>query len=686
MNFTTPSGFRDVLSDEALQRERITRDVQQCFADQGYVPLETPTLEVMDVLQAGGRLPDALFKFFDSKGDLVAMRPDVTLQVARMCASRLKGEAGPFRFRYTQRVFREAEGERESARELTQFGVECVGEKGADSDAEIVGLFARALRTSGVGRFVVALATVGPLRALLDRSGAPEAWKEAVLTAYHASDFVELDRLTSACDAAFGDRRSLGSNAASGDFNAGSIAPAYANAVRLLPRIRGGRAAIDEVRELVAPLGCADGLDDLARTFDLLSSEGLEDILMVDFSVMSSFDYYTGIVFAAYSPHLGSALGSGGRYDHMMGVYGADRPAAGFAFFLEQAMAASVAEQGVSATERDAAAEGRAPAAEEAGAGGVATGEDALVAEGAGVLARSVSSAATVPPVSPEPFARPLRIAVPKGSLNADAVAALAAAGLDVGGLDCPGRQLVIRNGDVEFVIVRPTDAPMFVALGAADCGICGKDSLLEASLDVVELADLKFGECRFVVAEPAGATLAVNDHYRTLGSIRVATKYPRITRAHYAASGVPVEIVKLHGNIELAPLTGMAERIVDITATGTTLRENNLVIVEDVLSSTARFFANACAFRTDSRIVGLARALQEQAAGRTYDPVPGGAVPKVGKAVFGNAPGTCDAAAGVTPEANGAATFEAVAEMPVAAAGASAAAFSLPNEVKETL
>ncbi len=232
----------------------------------------------------------------------------------------------------------------------------------------------------------------------------------------------------------------------------------------------------------------------------------------------------------------------------------------------------------------------------------------------------------------PAPASRPLRIAVPKGSLNADAVEALAAAGLPVEGLANPGRQLVIRNGDVEFVIVRPSDAPMFVALGAADCGICGKDSLLEADLDVVELSDLKFGACRFVVAEPAGAKEAVDAHYRTLGSIRVATKYPRITRAHYAKSGVPVEIVKLHGNIELAPLTGMAERIVDITATGTTLRENDLVVVEEVLSSTARFFANSCAFRTDARIVELARALQDHADASEYAPVPGGApsVPSV--------------------------------------------------------
>ena len=136
----------------------------------------------------------------------------------------------------------------------------------------------------------------------------------------------------------------------------------------------------------------------------------------------------------------------------------------------------------------------------------------------------------------------------------------------------------------------------------------------LKPQPDVVELADLKFGACRFIVAEPAGAAEATAEHYRRLGSIRIATKYPNITRAHYAKTGTQVEIVKLHGNIELAPITGMAERIVDITATGTTLRENNLVVVDDVLASTARFFANPCSYRTNPRVGELADVLYSQA------------------------------------------------------------------------
>lgn len=564
VNLVTPSGFRDVLAEEAIVRERITRSVQQLFADRGYLPIETPTLEVMDVMQAGGRLPGSPFKFFDSRGDLLAMRPDVTLQVARMCATRLSGETGPLRFRYTQRVFREAESKSQAeAREVTQMGIECVGESGPKADAEVVGLLAEALTLSGVEEFSLAVATVGVLRALLDRSGAPARWKACVLEAYHASNFVELDRLTALNGEELG-------------MDVSSVAPAYAIAIRALPRIRGGREAIERVRELVAPLGCLDGLDDFEKTFDLLAEAGLADRVLVDFSVMSSFDYYTGIVFEAYSPYLGTELGSGGRYDNMISAYGESRPAAGFAFTLEQAMSAATKGKVARATKVAAA--------------------------------KTVASAADAPADQ-----RPLRIAVPKGSLNVDTIRCLSKAGLDTTGLENPGRQLIISNPGVDYIIVRPTDAPVFVALGAADCGICGKDSLLEASPDVVELVDLKFGGCRFVVAESEGSGEAIEEHYRTLGSIRVATKYPRITRAHYAKTGVQVEIVKLHGNIELAPLTGMAERIVDITATGTTMRENNLRIVEEVLASTARFFANTCAFRTDARIVKLAQTLAEQ-------------------------------------------------------------------------
>ncbi|MCD8316839.1 MAG: ATP phosphoribosyltransferase regulatory subunit, partial [Eggerthellaceae bacterium] len=161
MNLTTPQGFRDVLPNEAAVRERIIADVQKLFSEHGYLPIETPTLEVMDVMSQGGHLPGSPFKFFDSEGELLAMRPDVTVQVARMCASRYAKVEGPLKFRYTQRVFREkATDAQELRREVTQVGIESIGQKGPDADAEIISLFAQALSTADVKDFLIALATV----------------------------------------------------------------------------------------------------------------------------------------------------------------------------------------------------------------------------------------------------------------------------------------------------------------------------------------------------------------------------------------------------------------------------------------------------------------------------------------------------------------------------------------------
>lgn len=584
MNYVTPVGFRDVVSEEALVRENLISRVRSCFAARGYLPVETPTLEVLDVMEAGGHVPEAPFKFFDSHGDLLAMRPDVTIQIARMCAARSDAMGGitkPLRLRYTQRVFREKTVEA-AARELTQCGAECLGVSSIEADIELVSMLATTLEECGLTRFTIALGSAGVLRDLLKVSGATDQWQAAVLQAYHTSNFVYLSELVSAAEKVEPKNFKLADPALS---NPGSVDLQVARAIFELSRLRGGKQALEDVRALLKPFGCESGIAELETVFEALVERGLGEKILIDFSVMSSFDYYTGLVFEAYAPGLGSPLGGGGRYDNLLAAYGAEKvPAAGFAFYLEQVMAARQAAVQFALHE----AEGKAVQACQACV------DDTLASE--------------------KTSARPLRIAVPKGSLKEGSVEVLKNAGLDVDGLLDSGRTLMLRNGDVEYIIVRPTDAPVFVSLGAADCGICGEDSLLEAMPDVVELVDLKFGGCRFVVAESKGTTEAVEERYRKLGSIRVATKYPNITRSYYDKIGMPVEIVKLHGNIELAPITGMAERIVDITATGTTLRENNLVVVDDVLASTARFFANPSSFRTNPRVGELANTLYAQA------------------------------------------------------------------------
>jgi len=192
---------------------------------------------------------------------------------------------------------------------------------------------------------------------------------------------------------------------------------------------------------------------------------------------------------------------------------------------------------------------------------------------------------------------RPLRFALAQGLLLEGALAALRAIALDVSGIAPGGRRLVVSCGDIEYVLARPSDIATYVERGAADLGILGKDVLMESGARVLELVDLGFGACRFVVAAPRGALERSLDEYRHLGSLEVATKYPRVAEAHFRRRGVQVEIVKVAGSAEVAPQVGLADWIVDLVATGRTLAANDLAVVEDIAPSTARLIANPASY-----------------------------------------------------------------------------------------
>jgi ATP phosphoribosyltransferase len=184
-----------------------------------------------------------------------------------------------------------------------------------------------------------------------------------------------------------------------------------------------------------------------------------------------------------------------------------------------------------------------------------------------------------------------LTIAVPRGALFKETLDLLEAIGIDTGEVRSNDRKLLFR--DVGIVTMRPSDVPTYVEAGAADVGVTGKDVLIEQSeREVYELLDLGYGECEMVVAAHDTGD-AIGDALRRLGRVRIATKYPRVAAAHFADTGRQAEIVEVKGSVELAPLTGLAEAIVDLTATGTTLRENGLVVREEISVATARLIAN---------------------------------------------------------------------------------------------
>lgn len=201
----------------------------------------------------------------------------------------------------------------------------------------------------------------------------------------------------------------------------------------------------------------------------------------------------------------------------------------------------------------------------------------------------------------------PLTMALPKGRLFRDVIDMLQKAGCVSGGLSDDSRRLLLADPEsgFRFILAKPTDVPVYVEYGAADLGVVGKDVLLEERKDVCELLDLGLGRCSLVVAVKKDSGLHKLTDFPING--RVASKYPRVAEEFFLNHGIQVDLIKLHGSIELAPMVGLADAIVDITSTGETLRENGLQILAKIAPCTARLIANPVSYKMEfDRVVGL--------------------------------------------------------------------------------
>ncbi|HEX7955974.1 MAG TPA: ATP phosphoribosyltransferase [Pyrinomonadaceae bacterium] len=206
-----------------------------------------------------------------------------------------------------------------------------------------------------------------------------------------------------------------------------------------------------------------------------------------------------------------------------------------------------------------------------------------------------------------------LTIAIAKGRMQRDALGLLARAGVRVGAEELASRRLAVGDeaGRYRFVFVKPADVPVYVEHGIADCGVVGRDVLLESEADVLQPLDLKINRCLIAVAAKEAAAV------ERPGVLHVATKYPRVAAAHFGARGVPVEIIELSGSVELAPVLGLSDCIVDVVETGRTLAENGLRVVETITESTGRLVVNRASYQLKSEAVGelldaLTRAVAE--------------------------------------------------------------------------
>jgi ATP phosphoribosyltransferase regulatory subunit len=319
------------------------------------------------------------------------------------------------------------------------------------------------------------------------------------------------------------------------------------------PALRGGRELLDEARAGLYDARPLRALDELAELWDLLRARGLQDRVQLDLGAVRDWNYYTGPTFELFSGDLGFPLGAGGRYDTLLGRFGLAQPSTGFVVHVDRCLDAT-------------------------------------------------ARRADMAPAAAAPRTRGLRIAIPTGVLLDGACQLLRDSGV------APGlrpesfeRRLQLRAGDHDVITVRPTDVPVYVEMGACDCGIVGKDVLWESGRDLYEIADLRFGGCRLVFAAPEESPLAAG---AWPASLRVATKYPNAARRWFATRGELAELIRLHGSVELAPSAGLADGIVDVVATGTTLRANRLAEIATIGDSSARLVVNVASMKTRSAAV----------------------------------------------------------------------------------
>ena len=302
----------------------------------------------------------------------------------------------------------------------------------------------------------------------------------------------------------------------------------------------------------------ADLLDDMVETLE--ASGGA---VRLDLSLAGEMEYYNGLVFQGYLQGLPRPLLKGGRYDLLMQKFTPGAGAIGFAVYLDEL--------------------------------------DRL--------------SAPTPPVQRNSTGRVmLNVALPKGRLGDEMYDLLARIGYGCTEDYNATRKLVVENpaAGIRYFLVKPSDVAIYVEHGAADVGIVGKDILTEASADVYELLDTGLGRCRMCVAAPADYK---DDPSRP---VRVATKFVNIAKSYYASIGRDIDIIKLNGSIELAPILGLSDVIVDIVETGTTLRENGLRVVTEFMPISARFIANKASYQfkhneMDAMLEALRKTLQEE-------------------------------------------------------------------------
>jgi len=323
MTYLIPPGTRDILPDEMRELRGLSNTLLQTFEGFGYGEVWTPTMEYEDVLVQGDeRAAGASYRLFDENGHVLALRPDMTIPIARLVATRFASAELPLRFCYLSHAYRAVRPQRGQQREFLQAGIELIGASAPAGTAEVLEVLCASLDAAGLTRARIGLGDAGLFRKALEAMDVKVEAQGRALEALERHDFVALEA----------------------EVNELGLDESKRDVLVALPQLRGGPEVIDRAIEL--------GGDDISiatsrlrETAEAISSKGISDRVIFDLGLVRDLGYYTGATFEVYDPALGHIIGGGGRYDDLLGRFGRELPACGFALFVERLHVAQAEEE-----------------------------------------------------------------------------------------------------------------------------------------------------------------------------------------------------------------------------------------------------------------------------------------------------------------------------------------------------
>lgn len=316
----TPIGLSDILPEECGKKKTVENIINDVFVSMGYKEIETPAFEYYDVFAGGsGQISqENMFKFFDEKGRILTLRPDITTSIARVAATKLKEETLPIRLCYTGNVFRAEKTEGARQREFTQSGIELLGSDTPNADAEVITAAIEALYAVGIEDFQVEIGQVAFFNGLVEQAGLSPKDTEKLRERIDCKDSLGIRELTEKLN----------------------LDDEIKSLMTALPELFGDLSVVDKADVSGLNKVSKDALDNIRSIYKLLESFGFKDVISIDLGMLQSIDYYTGSIFKCYTHGVGFPVCAGGRYNNLVGKFGREMSAVGVAFGINRILSA----------------------------------------------------------------------------------------------------------------------------------------------------------------------------------------------------------------------------------------------------------------------------------------------------------------------------------------------------------